>query len=489
MKNVRLVSILLVTGVLSLANAWNKVGNGGDALVCKNSDGKLTAELLDSYEAKHTYGLDVITDSNEPTDVKKAIKLIEKLKDLSPARSQMMSVYVRNFYDEVKFVNYELEDIPDHGFIKIPENCQIKQLIVNACNNDNDLFYKTYINTWGQITYGGVDLKKLMEWNQVCPGRYRVNQNIWDMLPIDQKAIALTHEAFMRDFRHMGDYKYEFDGPFHPIRYFNILLFTDKIKKFKNDFDGYQKLYTSIGRLDFPKETWDGRLTLSTNNSSKILVPFINVFIPADRGWMWPLVFLTSPNLIEVIPTDSMPRGRLIFETNTRLNVPKNNYSNEMWLVTGKVSAITAFNGDIYDADQFGLSYGQTLSTGFSLNPFCYPENEDFVGKKEIYISNYKKDNFDSNSETIEYTASRGFSFKNDFLDIFVYQDEKISEQRSINQSNECHETLPNYRADYIWLKAKGKVYVKDRWIKLNDPQRLFIDLKSHKVELRSIDI
>lgn len=490
MKRVRLISIFLIMGLLSVANAWNKVGNGGDALVCKTSVGKLTAELLDSYEARHTYGLDVITDHNEPTDVKKAIKLIEKLNDLSPARSQMMNVYVKNFYDEVKFVNYELEDVPDHGFIKIPENCQIKQLIVNACNNDNDLFYKTYTNAWGQTSYGEVDLKKLMDWNQICPGRYKINQNIWKLLSVEQKSIALTHEAFMRDFRHMGDYEYEFDGPFHPIRYFNILLFTDKIKKFEFDFVGYQKLYNSIGRLEFPKETQDGRITLSTYYANKVVVPFVKVSISADRGWQWPLIYLTSPNILEIEPTDSKPMGRLIFETNTRLNIPKNNYSNDVWIATGRISAVTAFNGTIYNVDHFGLSDDQAFATGFSLNPFCYPESDDsHMGSIDINISDYKIMHLDDGFDSIEYITSRGATFKNEFLDIFIPPNQKIYERRTVNRSSQCHETRSNYSADYIQLRASGRVFINNKWIKLNEPQSLFVDLKSGQVELRGIEL
>lgn len=488
----KIISLLILFFISANAYAWNKVGNGGDVLVCHEGSQNESVQLLDVYEGSELYGLPIQVNSEIKNDVELSLSLIERLKEITPARHQMLKTYAQNFYKETKFVSWDLEDVPDHGFLKIPIGCKVKQLIVNSCIQNSDSFFN-FAN--GEVV--SVNNENLMNWNQVCLGRFKIDKRYWDKLNITQKALSITHEAFMRDFRHMGDPEFNFDGPFHPVRYLNILLFSNKISQY--NFKKFQQLYQSIGRVEQVREDSYGYIELEKNEDGPKRLKKIENGQPF---WETATLITAVPNielslvssvygLDQIIPISlSKPQfyyfdDELNFSTVSQIEVYKNNYSRDLIKVTGKIRARRnnlishPLNIDyIFDYDTNG---SENLRTGFSTPDYCSSVGEDSEISPLDFLVTYTnyKENVDEEYKRIEYRTLRGLKVKNSYLDIFIDSDEIISEIRPHQKSCEEESGI----ADTIFVKAYGQVKIRNKWIKINN-QKITIRLVKKEVEI-----
>lgn len=484
----------------TIANAWTKVGNGGDVVVCTDSDGDQTVELLDVYEAREIYGKkpDLPRTRLNPTEL--ALKLVERLEALAPARRQMFETYIKNFDQEAIFVNYELQDIPDHGFIKVPANCAIRQLVVNACSNASDSFFDKGFDQYNPERGWLLNAKKINSWHEVCPGRYQINKVLWDLLPKDEQALVKTHEAFMRDFRHMGDLDFEFDGPYHPVRYFNEMLFTSGFKTY--DYAKFQKLYSAQGRLGNVEELKDGRLILDVKDLGQgvavTVVPQLKVDIAAMAigGESSIQLNLTSSEMTfgEMSPTR---RLSVSLKTDSEIIRPRRpEYGGSNLRFSGNLVLSMASSGTW--KDQLGLEKvlsgefprGQFFETGFSLVPECDfdPATGGRTGVVSADISRLSEEETEMERQDgtidrwlqVEYEPVYSFKVKNTIMDVEVIAKERIMERRPILESTICA-NKPR-QAKFVSFKATGRVFFKGRWRAITN-KYVHVDLVNMKVE------
>lgn len=477
---------------ISNAYAWNKVGNGGDVLICHEGTKRESVKLLDAYEGSELYGLPIQINDKIKNDVDLSLDLINRMKEVAPARFQMLSTYAQNFYQEVKFVNWDLEDIPDHGFLKIPQGCKIKQLIVNSCNSDSDSFFDFPHNQAPLIKK-----ENLEKWHQICKGRYKIDRRYWDKLDYIQRALAITHESFMRDYRHMGDPDFNFDGPFHPVRYLNILLFSNKISLY--NFKKFQQLYQSIGRVEQVREDDFGYIELKRSiNGPKRLLKIVN----GQQFWETAVLITAVPQIDlsvisymygmgEIIPVKLSSsdfyffNDEINFVTNSQIEILKNNYSNERIKVTGKIRAKKQIEANhpftieyIFDYDTVGSEF---IRTGFSTPEYChYDDIESEMPRLDFLVSytNYTERS-DENLKTITYKTLDGFRVENSFLNIYINSNEQIIEIRP--HYTNC--TEEGSIAKSIVTKASGLVKIKNNWVKITN-QSIFIDLVKKEIEV-----
>jgi acetone carboxylase gamma subunit len=139
-------------------------GNGGDIVICKSSNDKIiTSELLDIYELKEYYFLNIPEFKNQPFE----FILNHYLTEVLHPKWKYYQYYKERidlFLDRVKFVNYELEDVADSYHIILPNNCEIKQIAINKMN--------------GEIV---------------------INEKLWNKLDSFNKVALVFHELFYED--------------------------------------------------------------------------------------------------------------------------------------------------------------------------------------------------------------------------------------------------------------------------------------------------
>lgn len=471
------MKLLLITLSLAMSfqlHARHRVGNGGDAVVCQNGSVQ-TVELLDSYESREIYGNELKLPAGK-NELEVALALIERMKDVAPGRHQMLAQYVKNFAAEAKFVDWNLEDVPDHGFIKLPAYCQIKQLIVNQCQADNDLFF-----LWPNPYISLPVLKdRVQKWPDLCKGRYRIDERYWRELSIEQKALAMVHEAFMRDYRQMGDPNFKFNGPFHPVRYFNILLFSDQISEY--DYESFQRLYASLGRLSVVRELKDGRIVL--NQEGSLVVPHVGIqFISYLNSVMeGPVIVLNSPELV-------VGEEEIHFSTVTHITIKKNNYNQETWDVTGKIRARKGIFSDhfkehflVIDAllsYEFPGFWGQGYFTGWEKSIWCLEEDEPQPRTVRILNLDYTDYYEHNDTQVISYDLAEAVRLTNDFMNVFIESGTSVRDNRASQTSCETN----SYAAKSMSFKASGDVKTADGWVKVRD-DLIFVDFVKKEVSV-----
>lgn len=141
MKTVFLFSMLLGLNVFARGN---DKGNGGDAVVCRNSAGEITsAGLLDYYEGQaYRHMPHAFEDSLDNAEYFE--KLSDKLSDFDPEMFKNFKVEAMDLSNSIaKYLNGEaqtqpgytyvttkLEDVPDSNHLFFPRNCKVEQLAI-----------------------------------------------------------------------------------------------------------------------------------------------------------------------------------------------------------------------------------------------------------------------------------------------------------------------------------------------------------------------
>lgn len=146
--------------IASVAHAEGDKGNGGDAVVCRDANGKITsAELLDHYEGRELRRISPVFEGHL-TDRQYFNLLADKLEAFDPERmNNSKSVYGIDFREEadilveafdefrttgqnssrdVLFTKNTLIDIPDSGELLLVPNCKIEQLAIRVNKQFND---------------------------------------------------------------------------------------------------------------------------------------------------------------------------------------------------------------------------------------------------------------------------------------------------------------------------------------------------------------
>ena len=166
MRTILIFSALALVCVLQ-AQAQDRVGNGGDVLVCEHAGGKRSYQMLDLYQAVNDYGLTI--DMGPSTHDHRAMVefVLNRLALLQPYRARMYFDIYKNFWNEADFKKgITLVDVPDTGAQAIPSNCHLEQIAVQRSPGE------------------------------MMPGlkRYIVNLDLWNAIDEVSKATLIVHE-------------------------------------------------------------------------------------------------------------------------------------------------------------------------------------------------------------------------------------------------------------------------------------------------------
>ncbi len=188
--------------LLPLAFAGNRVGNGGNVLVCP---GKI--QLLDFYEA----GKLSATKSKDHKDL-----LDERLSNLARAAPKLADQYrrrVKSIMDEIEFKkDVALSEVDDsfHAFKPSDPNCKIRQIAIRQ-----------------DVPVGDK--------------RFVFDKGLWDKLSEHDRAGLILHEIIYEHFAKLGA------TDSRKARRMNAYIFSTEIEKSNTG-----KVWKFIGELDLP---------------------------------------------------------------------------------------------------------------------------------------------------------------------------------------------------------------------------------------------
>ncbi len=183
--------------------AQNKVGNGGNVVLC--ADKKSEAVLLDFYEHE------VKPESVKKDAVEIATDYLKKLETVAPYLSAQYLRRLNQISSEIKYAEeIEIVDVPDskHLFKPLSSNCKVVQIAVRnnlATSKDK---------------------------------RFLIRKDLWDALAPVQRAGLLVHEILHEHFTKLGEEHSE------KARRVNATIFGKEIKT-----TGFWKL---IKELELP---------------------------------------------------------------------------------------------------------------------------------------------------------------------------------------------------------------------------------------------
>jgi|GEM_PF-3115284 len=229
MKSLALLAGLLISSA-SFAGfgEGHDRGNGGDALICKNPQGKITsAHFFDLYEAQEKFDMTLVPPTGATLN-EKVLNLLDRVSVNDPMRALILKHWFKSFEKESRFKSgITLVDVPDTGDAFWPQGCELAQLVVQT---DLDL--------------------------PLNPYRYAFSQDIWALLDDNNKAATIVHELLWREGRENGH------RTSAAIRYFNGLFQSDGFKNISaNDYEELlQKLRLRVRgtKHGFPIGTFDG---------------------------------------------------------------------------------------------------------------------------------------------------------------------------------------------------------------------------------------
>lgn len=190
------------------------VGNGGDVVVCKNTNGAVTSvELLDFYEARAMNGrLPIPQNIKDPHAI--VLLTLKELEKVNPSRANRYRNWAETFAKEAVFIpDAKLTNIDDTNHLVLPENCDIAQVAIQRPIDD-----ETQTN------------------------RYVIDKKLWDALdPLNQAGLIL-HELIYRE---------AIEGEINEsraVRLLNSLIFAGDISKVS--FKAYSNLLKKIHAAD-----------------------------------------------------------------------------------------------------------------------------------------------------------------------------------------------------------------------------------------------
>jgi hypothetical protein len=194
MKVFLLLTLLLTQNLY----ASKEVGNGGDAVVCRNNQGDITkVELLDYYEARVMRGIIVNLGAPHLSVEEKVDLVLERLKIKAPNRFTYYKDLVSTFFDEAKFISdIHLVDISDSENVIFGKGCVVEQLAIQ------------HEPTFPQDS------------------RYLINKDLWDLMSPDHQAGLILHEIIYFDALNQETLPHENSKK---VRYFNSYISSDLI--------------------------------------------------------------------------------------------------------------------------------------------------------------------------------------------------------------------------------------------------------------------
>lgn len=191
MKKFTMIALL---AMMSLNANADRVGNGGDVVVCRNATNQITSiEALDIYEGRVRWRIEFDLGDSSLSPLEKVELALSRLDRVSPIRAQRYLEKAQQFEANALFLdNVELLDIPDSNHLVFPKNCKVEQIIVQRTPRFPD------------------------------DRRYHVSNDLWKLLDSTNKAALILHEIIYEEaleFWHQDSV---------PTRYFNANLMSHR---------------------------------------------------------------------------------------------------------------------------------------------------------------------------------------------------------------------------------------------------------------------
>jgi hypothetical protein len=165
MKN--LLVLVMGFALSTAALASDRIGNGGDVIVCAGG-----IEMLDAYQARTSLKL-TLDPAVEGLGYEAIVNYhLDRLAMVNPGRAKMFREWFRSFEQEAERLSgITLVDIPDTGAQAIPAGCELKQAAVQRAEEDR------------------------------LPGEYRyiLDQDLWNGMNEFTRAALVLHELGYRE--------------------------------------------------------------------------------------------------------------------------------------------------------------------------------------------------------------------------------------------------------------------------------------------------
>ncbi|MFL5814330.1 MAG: hypothetical protein ACJ763_12190 [Bdellovibrionia bacterium] len=200
MRFLVLAGCLLIAGMTHAGSGGIRDGgNGGDAVVCRNSSGAIQKiEMLDVLEARTLYGLSPKLGASNLSIEQKLETVFQQIERLNPTRAKRYREAIQGWaLNKIEWTQDELKDIPDSDHNLIPVGCKIEQIAIRQ-DPDYDYYHRGLVLT--------------------------VQQNLWRAMDLDNQAALILHELFYWDTQHLT-----FITNSRPARYLNALAFSGQL--------------------------------------------------------------------------------------------------------------------------------------------------------------------------------------------------------------------------------------------------------------------
>ena len=203
-----LMTTLVSMALGAFAHAAQERG-GGSFVVCKDEQGKMSATLLDYYEAKQTMSLEMDMGAPELDYKGKIQYVLNRLRGVDPHLTGVLQNRIQKFESETGFLDRSgVVEIKDRGSFVEPKKCNI----VQAASNKLD----------------ALPLEK----------KYLIDSELWDIANEEAKAGLVLHEVIYALVREFGEKNSDH------TRYFNALIASKNISSF--DASSYLKLLKQL---------------------------------------------------------------------------------------------------------------------------------------------------------------------------------------------------------------------------------------------------
>ncbi|MBF0300294.1 MAG: hypothetical protein HQK51_16350 [Oligoflexia bacterium] len=159
-------------------NTGVDIGNGGDAVVCKNQTGEIiSVEQFDFYEARNIRNINHQLGDISVSPLDKVLLVINKLARLDPVLADKFKITALNFFNQTQFLtDSELTDINDSGGLFIPKGCKLEQIAIARqpqFDDDSKIFF--------------------------------INKDLYDKMDNNNKAGLILHEIVYQEFIKKGE--------------------------------------------------------------------------------------------------------------------------------------------------------------------------------------------------------------------------------------------------------------------------------------------
>lgn len=292
----KILILLIICLGLSAWAGGDRVGNGGDVVICQNA--KYPAiELLDFHEAREK---SIPLASLKAKDYLSKVKEVlgQTIKDVQPARYRRYLEWINTFEAESQFRSQvNLPDIDDSGLVILPVGCSMRQAVI-------------------QLTSEAVSDGE---------PRYIIDQEVWSQLDEMNRAGLLLHEMIYREIIASNSIQ---NVTSMRVRNLNRILFgsdfvLENYFKMATKMFGFDELFNvQIVTGEFPEFELDKiNNVLILNNSEKVKMSFtILGFFGSEFGKK--MVF-------------DLARKRLIYNKNRKINYPEEVIALEDLSLTG----------------------------------------------------------------------------------------------------------------------------------------------------------